>query len=709
MLVGLFLPIFKLEAAPVSGKLVGQVESFNIDPHFDRAGRGQIQARLVRIGKQGLFYIDDSYLKTLEIESERQVLGEKITELSDLLDTLIVPKLHEWYGTEPAQGLDGEALTSILLATSRGLEGGYVEGNDLKSRDLVPTSNERKLIVVDVLSLKSGRGPRILAHEFTHLISLEQKQRVRGVHEERWLEEMRAMVTPTALGLDPAGEILTINRFARLGVGESVTTWSNRAADEASVGLLGEYLRERFGIELFVKTMRRPEVGMAALDKVLQEVGSSETFAQVFQDWAIANFVAPDTSDRRFTYIQAPFSLFAEIPRQTVEVTADTPVEISGQLRDWSSVGYGFKVKGGIWGAKSNTLRIHWTVPVGERITWLAVTRGPGGASILKPAAATEPEGTIYVTAPPGKVPEVIVIPVSQFVSRGEESVSRLLPFRLTASLVGEAKPYVLDVNPGVITGQAGEVVTIQGMDFSPSTRVTLNGTEASGVLVIDPDHLSFRTPALSVGPVRLQVINSEQRGFTGTGLLRVGIKRPDGTLIRGSNIAVYLLEQGERRPILNERVFLAQGFKWNRVVSILDQELAGYPAGQILSYPDGMLISFNKKIALVSRGERREFIYLQTIDQVFGYDPATAILVSEAEWNSLSVGASLTGRDEHPDGALVRVGLSDERYVIQNGARRYIPSKQVFDSWGFQEKFVATISPEEFDKYPWGEELKVR
>jgi len=46
---------------------------------------------------------------------------------------------------------------------------------------------------------------------------------------------------------------------------------------------------------------------------------------------------------------------------------------------------------------------------------------------------------------------------------------------------------------------------------------------------------------------------------------------------------AVYYIENGEKRPILNAKVFESRGFKWSDIVEVTD--LKNYPNGKLLSY----------------------------------------------------------------------------------------------------------------------------
>ncbi len=66
---------------------------------------------------------------------------------------------------------------------------------------------------------------------------------------------------------------------------------------------------------------------------------------------------------------------------------------------------------------------------------------------------------------------------------------------------------------------------------------------------------------------------------------LPVALKHPDGTLvITGYNPKVYLIENGHCNWILNEQVFWSQGYRFEDVVLISDEELNCYPEGEMIS-----------------------------------------------------------------------------------------------------------------------------
>jgi hypothetical protein len=61
------------------------------------------------------------------------------------------------------------------------------------------------------------------------------------------------------------------------------------------------------------------------------------------------------------------------------------------------------------------------------------------------------------------------------------------------------------------------------------------------------------------------------------------GGQRPDGTIVKATGPARYLMEAGMRRLIPDEETFKAQGFKNNDIKLISDSELQSIPLGKPL------------------------------------------------------------------------------------------------------------------------------
>ncbi|GEM_PF-1005733 len=71
----------------------------------------------------------------------------------------------------------------------------------------------------------------------------------------------------------------------------------------------------------------------------------------------------------------------------------------------------------------------------------------------------------------------------------------------------------------------------------------------------------------------------------------------PDGTLLKGSQSRVYLVSKNTRRWVVNEKVFVAWGFAWDRITTVPDDVLnrlnEGSPAiGPAPKHPESSILS---------------------------------------------------------------------------------------------------------------------
>ncbi len=81
----------------------------------------------------------------------------------------------------------------------------------------------------------------------------------------------------------------------------------------------------------------------------------------------------------------------------------------------------------------------------------------------------------------------------------------------------------------------------------------------------------------------------------------------PDGTLLKGRGVRVYLVSKNQRRWIVNEKVFIRWGFRWNRITSVPDDVLARVVEGTPLignppPHPDTTILSGPEQHSVIER-----------------------------------------------------------------------------------------------------------
>ncbi|KKW13861.1 MAG: Peptidase M6 immune inhibitor A [Parcubacteria group bacterium GW2011_GWA2_50_10] len=280
--------IFTYEA-----KAQSEMESFFIESSYDLLGRKEIEAQLVRADNRVYFYIEKGWWNG-HSSREQNDLRIALFELGQEFQDRIYPVLTSTFGVEPRPGIDGDERITILIHQMAGEAGGYFRSNDVYEKAVSPTSNEREMVYLNSEYIGKIEAKSFLAHEFTHLITINQKDLLRRVAEETWLNEARAEYAPTLLGYDDVYEGSNLQRRVRNFLEnptDSLTEWLNTKEDYGVINMFVQYLVDHYGKDVLIDSLKSPQVGIASLDEALRRNGFKEDFAQVFEDWAITVLV----------------------------------------------------------------------------------------------------------------------------------------------------------------------------------------------------------------------------------------------------------------------------------------------------------------------------------------------------------------------------------------------------------------------------------
>lgn len=299
--VAFLMPLFVL-SFNVHADTTGQIQIFNVNSKYDQFSRTNLSATLRQISEHAYFYVEDRYWNNLN-PSERTVLGNNISALGQEFDGNIYPKETQFWGSEPNPGIDNDPKITIVLEDLVSGNGGYFDTSNEYSKKIADNSNEREIIFVNV---EAGNFAKIfLAHEFQHLISYNQKELLRKVQEDVWLNELRSEYSVSLLGYNDnfygSGLERRVDTFLE-NSSDSLTEWPNVSIDYAQVVLLGQYLLEQFGQSIFKKTLQSSAVGIDSINKFLQDNNYSDKFSNIFENWTVANYLNNNLMDKRYGY-----------------------------------------------------------------------------------------------------------------------------------------------------------------------------------------------------------------------------------------------------------------------------------------------------------------------------------------------------------------------------------------------------------------------
>ena len=222
-------------------------------------------------------------------------------------DTIVYPRVTAALGSEPNPGIDGNPRVVILIY---GFNDAALMGS-FSPYDLIPhgsvdppdspTSNHREMFYLnlDAVQVQPDRAAATAAHELAHLILYYRDflldpsaaAHLRGLRGP-WVEEGLAMYAELAAGY---GERARTQLFSfQMSPNKNLTYWppaGGYLSDYGASYAFITYLVDREGFDLAAQLVGEPLDGIAGIDAVLRARGTSDTFATLFDDWVLTNFL----------------------------------------------------------------------------------------------------------------------------------------------------------------------------------------------------------------------------------------------------------------------------------------------------------------------------------------------------------------------------------------------------------------------------------
>ncbi len=347
------MPFFVFSS--VSADVQGQNVNFLVNKDFDKFGRSSMFATLHYVGGNAYFYVDDGYWNNINA-FERQDLLSDIERLASEFDTNIYPTETSFWGQEPKPGVDGDNRMTILLEQLKQGHGGYFSTSKGDSKDSGSETREREMIVVSIDSVGSSYEKIFLTHEFQHLVSFNQKELLRDVTEDVWLNELRSEYSVTLTGYNNVFNNSNIERRAKTffdNPSDSLTEWPNVSLDYSLVALFAEYVSDRYGPGLLRETLQTSLAGIFSINSVLAGRGNSERFIDIFGEWLAANYINDSLVNSKFAYSNSGFKNFKASPQRLTILSGAESLVFDYSLKPWQVYGHKFLVSGSFAGGKS--------------------------------------------------------------------------------------------------------------------------------------------------------------------------------------------------------------------------------------------------------------------------------------------------------------------------------------------------------------------
>ena len=345
ILFSLFLALGAFWAFSAKADFVGQRVNFSIDPSYDNQGRSEAMAVMLALSNKAYFYIDEDWWNALD--QSKQVEAKKSLEyLAEEFDKKIYPTLTTAYGSEWRPGIDGDERITILFHLLKESAAGYFSTGNEYPKAQNSQSNEREMVYLNANKIGNLLTRSYLAHEFTHLITFFQKDKLRGMEEDIWLNEARAEYASTLLGYDVVYDNSNLKERVRQFVSNtfnSLTEWQGKPYDYGVANIFIQYLADQYGPELLFQSFQSDKVGIPSLEETMAKFGFSEDFTTVFTNWAVAVFINDCSLGQRYCYLNPNLKDFRVVPLTNIlPLTGQSQLSSNQTTKAWAGNWYRF-------------------------------------------------------------------------------------------------------------------------------------------------------------------------------------------------------------------------------------------------------------------------------------------------------------------------------------------------------------------------------
>lgn len=428
---------FILLALPVLADELGDTDSFFVDPNYDWQGREQVTATLREISNKAYFYVEDEYWDSLSAQQQNLYL-DYLNNAAREFDRTTYPSLHYVFGSEWKPGIDGDDRVIVLLTRLKSTAGGYFNSKDEYLVSQLEESNEREMFYLNATQVANPLIDSFLAHEFQHLISWNQKERKYGALEEVWLNELRSEYAPTVAGYDSGYVGTNLERRVDDFLAQpfdSLTEWKGDRYDYPSVNLLGHYLADQFGEDIFTYIMDTNKVGINSIEEALRDKGYNFTFSQVFNNWTVASYLNDSSlSDGRYAYKNPFLKGAVQISPINYSIVSTSIINIAQNVKDWAPYWYRFVNKQDT-GTIAKDLEIEFNGAVNNgNFNVIYIVDYKSKPTTIGLLELTGQEGTLKIPDFKTNVDSVVIIISNQFKKGGFNSNEPSVPFVISVA-----------------------------------------------------------------------------------------------------------------------------------------------------------------------------------------------------------------------------------------------------------------------------------
>jgi len=417
----------------IQATTLGQSLDFNIDSSYDISGRNQLTATLIKTTSKLYFYIDKTWWDSQSSPRQDEIIN-KLDLLSQEFENKIYPNLTSAFGSEWKPGVDGDERITILIHPMREEAGGYFRTIDEYLKIQMPESNEREMVYLNANQVENPRLKALLAHEFVHLITFNQKDKINGVSEETWLNEARAEYAPTFLGYDDPYEGSNLQKRVKIFLedpSDPITEWQNKKSDYGSINLFTQYLVDHYGIVTLTDSLKSKKIGIPSINESLLKNGFKEDFSQIFTNWLISVFVNDCNLDLKYCYLNKNLENLKINPALNfLPLTGKSTLSVTNLTKNWSGSWQKFVGGKGVLKFEFSSLAgLNFKVPY-------LVQDKEGKYQVAFLNLTKEQKGEIFIQDFNSKVSSLIIIPSLQTKISGFDGPDPTYPYTFTVSIL---------------------------------------------------------------------------------------------------------------------------------------------------------------------------------------------------------------------------------------------------------------------------------
>jgi len=412
----------------------GDIVNFNVDKNFDASARTKITATLIKTANNLYFYIEKTWWDSQPQAKQIEVLAY-LDNLSYEFDSKIYPILTSVFGSEWKPGVDGDNRITVLFEAMNSNESGYFRTTDEYIKLQLPDSNEREMVYLSLDHFSDPKLKIFLAHEFTHLITFNQKNKNFNIEEDTWLNEARADYSSTILGYDDKYEGSNLQQRVKNFIenpSDSITEWIGTKYDYASASIFMHYFIDHYGIDILIDSLKSKYIGIDSINYVLQKSGSKDNFEQIFTNWTIASVLNNCSIGQKYCYLNQNLKNFRLGPSLNfLPLTGNVSLSVTNVTKSWT--GNWIKFIGG-----NGDLKLDFSSLKGLNFRVPYIVEDSAGSYAVKFLVLDKDEkGEININKFGSDYKSLIIIPSLQSDIYKSDDLEPTYPFSYTVAVTG--------------------------------------------------------------------------------------------------------------------------------------------------------------------------------------------------------------------------------------------------------------------------------